>query len=64
MSSDRKSASTPAPSPGQKPSTSAISEMLTPSELESLRRAAKEGGDYARKAFAKYRPANKKQDVA
>jgi len=46
----------PAPSRQPKPSISSVSEMLTPSELASLRQDAKEASDYARKAFAHLRP--------
>jgi hypothetical protein len=31
-------------------------QMLTPSEIEELRRLSNETGGYARKAFEKYRP--------
>lgn len=46
MSSDKNSTSTPAPSPRTKPSSSSTSEMLTPSEIESLRREMSESLDY------------------
>ena len=61
MSSDKNSASTPMPSPGLKPSTSSDSEMLTPSEIESLRRETKEGLEYGLKVFAKKRLEREKQ---
>lgn len=49
-SSDRK------PSSEQKPDTSMVSEMLTPSEIEQLRQDKKDASAYLRKAFANLRP--------
>lgn len=46
MSSDKNSTSTPALLPRTKPSSSSTSEMLTPSEIESLRREMSESLDY------------------
>jgi len=45
-------ASPPPDSPDQKPNTFATSEMLTPSERESLLQDAKEASDYLRKVFS------------
>lgn len=53
MSSEESLGSSLPPSPRRKPATSPISEMLSPSELESLRRGAKETSDFARAEMAK-----------
>ncbi len=45
-SPDKNSTSTPAPSPRMKPNSSSTSEMLTPSEIESLRREMSRAGAY------------------
>ena len=44
------------PLPQQKPDTSMVSEMLTPSEIEQLRQEQKEDNAYFQKAFANLRP--------
>lgn len=44
------------PSQQQKPDTSMVSEMLTPSEIEQLRQNKKDASAYLRKAFANLRP--------
>jgi hypothetical protein len=56
MTSNKNSESTQAPLPQQKPDTSLVSEMLTPSELESLRQFGNEAGAYAQKAFQSWSP--------
>ena len=56
MKSERSSESSRRASPTQKPSTSAISEMLTPSEIESLRQDKKEASAYFRRLYSKLRP--------
>jgi hypothetical protein len=55
MSSEKNPTPIPARSPETKPGTPAIPDMLTPSEIESLRRAASGGIAFAQKAFAKDR---------
>lgn len=52
MSSVKTSTSIPAPSPPTKPSSSSISEMLAPSEIELLRQEMSEALAFGRKAFA------------
>ena len=52
MKSAKTSASTRPASPQPKPPTSSTSEMLTPSEIASLRRKSNETADFALKAFA------------
>ena len=47
------SGSTPQPSPAPRPDTSSVSEMLTPSEIEQLRRHKKEVSDFAFEEFRK-----------
>ena len=54
-SSAKNSGSNPQPSPDTKPSSYSVSEMLTPSEVESLRRDKKEADDFAKKAFGHLR---------
>ena len=54
MPSDENSKSTRVPE--TRPSPSLRSEMLTPSEIKSLRQNEKKVDDYARKAFAHLRP--------
>ncbi len=56
MLSDKNSKSTQPLSPETKPPTSSASEMLTPSEVQSLRQDAKETSVYAKKVFAHLRP--------
>ena len=56
MQSEKRSTLTPKASPAPRQHTSSISEMLTPSELDSLRRDKIETGAYAQKAFAHLRP--------
>lgn len=56
MQSNNNSESTQAPSPQQKPDTSLVSEILTPSELESLRQDAIEANAYGQKAFQSWAP--------
>jgi hypothetical protein len=56
MSSNAKPASCRTASQPPKRATSSVSEVLTPSELASLRRDKKETDDLARKAFAHLRP--------
>lgn len=51
MSFAKRSASNLPPSQPTQPTTCSTSETLTPSELESLRRADREGSAYGRKAF-------------
>lgn len=55
MPSEKPSGSTPQPSTQAERPVTSSSEMLTPSELASLRQAAKEGSEYGRKAFAHLR---------
>ena len=55
MKSENSSVSSAKPSPSMKPSTYTASEMLTPSEQESLRQDLKEASAYAEKAFSKIR---------
>jgi hypothetical protein len=50
------STSNPARSPATKPATSPTSEMLTPSELESLRQRARENNAYFKEAFTHLAP--------
>ena len=52
MKSENSSASSRKPLPQQKPDTSPVSEMLTPSEIEQLRQEKKELAAYEPKAFA------------
>ena len=56
MTSKENSESTQAPSPQQKPDTSLVSEILTPSELASLRQDVKEQNAYMQKAFQSWSP--------
>ena len=56
MTSEKNSTSTTPRSPETRPDTS-TSEMLTPSEVASLRQAAKEGIAYARREFKRRREA-------
>ncbi len=56
MQPEKPPASSQPPSPQTKPITSSDSEMLTPSEQESLRQWGKEALAYGRKAFAHLRP--------
>lgn len=58
-SSVKNSASAPMPSPATKRSSSRVTEMLTPAELQSLQQKSIESGDYFKKAFQGLRPANK-----
>lgn len=51
-SSAKSSRSSPPPSPATKPSSFSPVEMLTPSEIESLRRDKIESGAFYEKAFA------------
>ncbi len=55
-SSARNLPSSPPPSPATRPASSLVSEMLTPSEVESLRRDKKEAGDFFKKAFEHLKP--------
>jgi len=52
MKSENYSASTQKPSPQQKPDTSLVSEMLTPSEIEQLQQSKKDANDFFQKEFA------------
>ena len=56
MSSNTKLQATQPRSPQTKRPTSSASEMLTPSEIQSLRQSVKETSAYAKKAFAHLRP--------
>lgn len=56
MKSENSSESTRKPSPHQKPDTSMVSEMLTPSEIEQLRQSKKDANAYFQKAFAHLKP--------
>jgi len=53
MKSGRNSVSTPQRSPATKPRTSSVSKMLTPSEIEQVKRKDREASAYARKVFKK-----------
>jgi hypothetical protein len=53
MQSKTYSESSRPPSPPTKPNTSSTSEMLTPSEIESLRQGGREASAYAQKVFRK-----------
>ena len=52
MKSENSSESSRKPLPQQKPDTSPVSEMLTPSEIEQLRQDKKESNAFFQKAFA------------
>lgn len=52
MKSENSLASTQKPLPQQKPDTSLVSEMLTPSEIEQLRQSKRDDNAYFQKAFA------------
>ena len=56
MKSKNSSESTQKPLPQQKPDTSTVSDMLTPSEIEQLRQSKKDANTYFQKAFANLRP--------
>ncbi|TIN03966.1 MAG: hypothetical protein E5Y34_00680 [Mesorhizobium sp.] len=58
-SSAKNSASAPTPSSATKRSSSQVTEMLTPSEVQSLQQEAIANGDFFKKAYEKYRPVNK-----
>ena len=55
MKSKNSSESIQKPLPQQKPDTSSISRMLTPSEIEQLRQEKKENSAYFQKAFSHLR---------
>lgn len=61
MSSETKLALNLPPSQAPRPRTSAISGMLTPSEIESLRREMNALDDLAEEAFKHRRPENRRQ---
>lgn len=54
----------PAKRPKAKKEAQSNSGMLTPSEIESLRRGAKETSAFAKKAFAHLRPKSEKETPA
>lgn len=56
MQSNNNSESAQAPSPQRKPDTSLVSEILTPSEIESLRQDVIEANAYGQKAFQSWTP--------
>lgn len=58
-SSAKNSASAPTPSSATQRSSSQVTEMLTPSEVQSLQQEAIANGDFFKKAYEKYRPVNK-----
>ena len=56
MKKEKSKTSDQKPSQEQKPDTSMVSEMLTPSEIEQLRQSKKDANTYFQKAFANLRP--------